>query len=56
MMIRKHEDAYEPPEETGPFLRWKVIYLAGMNFRLKIAILWVPTQIGTKAGIVVRVG
>ncbi|MHC4585106.1 MAG: hypothetical protein ACYS3N_11285 [Planctomycetota bacterium] len=56
MMIRKHKDACEPPEERGPFL-WRQSDTAGKRIPgLEIAILWVPIQIGIKAGIAVGIG
>jgi hypothetical protein len=55
-MIRKHKDACEPPEESGPFFRYQSDNTRKQIPGLKIAILWVPIQIGIKAGIAVGIG
>jgi len=56
VMIRKHKDVCEPLEERGPFLRWQSDNTRKQIPGLKIAILWVPIQIGIKAGIAVGIG
>ncbi len=56
MMIRKHTDACEPPEEAGPVFWWQSDTAGKQIPGLKIANLWVPIQIGIKAGIAIEIG
>jgi hypothetical protein len=55
-MIRKHTYACEPPEEAGLVFWWQSDTAGKQIPGLKIAKLWVPIQIGIKAGIAIEIG